>query len=174
MNKITFTRVICFISLLPLSLFLTSCDKKNESSHDGNADPNPISNEEKNIHTMLGIDEEPSYDMISITSSQKIYDISTDIISCVVTDENIGKGFYYYEIPFIEFYSDNNKWERLYYNSDRLEHAQWLFCGMNSSSQSTCTLSIEMKRVDFDFVPGNYRFVVFTADNTLYAEFELQ
>lgn len=159
---------------LLLIALLCSCGEKENYIREGNPDPAPLSDGQRSMHVMMNAKEEDSYDVISAAAVESVYSLEAETVSCVLSDPNIGNGFYFYEIPYIEFYTADDRWQRLYYDSDRLPYAQWLLCYVDESSPSSCVLTIQMNRVDFDFTPGKYRFVIFTAENVRYAEFELR
>ncbi len=169
-EKRTFSLILC------LALSLCGCRGKelSEISIKGNPDPAPISDGERTIHKMLNIEEEADYDNIFAESLESTYNTTDDFITCKVTDCNPGKGFYYYEIPYLEK-NINGEWVRLFNNSNQLDVATWFFCGIegNTSNPNSCNIKAKLSDFDPKIDEGKYRFVVFTADKTLYANFSV-
>lgn len=140
----------------------------------GNPDPPEITSENRSLHKLLLMEEDSSYDAVFVEAKEKLYSIDSEVISCILTNANIGKGFYYYEIPYIELKKDD-QWVRLFNNSERIDVAQWLFCGTddNTTIPNSCQVNIELSNVEPAITAGRYRFVIFTPENTLYAEFDI-
>lgn len=165
----------CFVFLMIFvhSIFLFGCSS-GTSDISGNPDPEPIKAEEQNIHEFLNIELDLSYDSIIAKTEKDTYPLNVDQITCTVQNNNVGKGFYLYEIPFVEQRIDG-KWVRLYYNSDRLEVAQWQFCGIegNTTEPNSSQYVVKLKDINATLIPGEYRLVVFTAQKKVYATFTL-
>lgn len=140
----------------------------------GNPDPPKITSENRSLHKLLLMEEDTSYDAIFVKVKEEAYSIDSEVISCIITNANIGKGFYYYEIPYIE-QKKGDQWVRLFNNSERIGVAQWLFCGTvdNTTIPNSCQVNIELSNVEPTITAGRYRFVIFTPENTLYAEFDI-
>ena len=102
------------------------------------------------------------------------YPLDFEEIACIVQNNNVGKAFYLYEIPFIEQKIDGD-WVRLYYNSDRLDIAQWVLCAEegNTTEPNSTRYIVRLDDISPKVTPGEYRLVVFTAKKTLYAPFIL-
>lgn len=169
--KRTISLVFC------IALILCGCEEKETSEINitGNPDPAPISDGERTIHKMLNIEEESDYDNLFAEALESTYNTSDDSITCKVTDRIPGKGFYYYEIPFIEK-NINGEWIRFLNKSNQLDVASWFFCGIegNTSKPNSCNVKANLS----DFKPkideGEYRFVIFTADKMIYANFNVE
>lgn len=168
MNKVN-----CFVGILFALVFCSSCSAKSPEIT-GNPDPPNITSEERSLHQILQIDEDTSYDSIYAHTEETVYKADSELITCIITNQNAGKGFYYYEIPCIE-QKVNDEWVRLFNNAERLEVAQWLFCGIenNTTEFNSCSVNIRLSDVKPKTKAGEYRFVVFTADKPLYAEFKI-
>lgn len=140
----------------------------------GNPDPPKITLENRSLHKLLLMEEDTSYDAIFVKVKEEASSIGSEVISCIITNANIGKGFYYYEIPYIE-QKIGDQWVRLFNNSERIGVAQWLFCGTvdNTTIPNSCQVNIELSNVEPTIIAGKYRFVIFTPENTLYAEFDI-
>ena len=62
----------------------------------------------------LDFEMETDYDNISVETELTTYPKSTEEIIYTITNHNVGKGFYYFSIPYIEYY-EQGKWVRLAY-----------------------------------------------------------
>lgn len=162
--------------LICSSIMLCGCsDKgKSETNITGNNDPAPISDGERNVHNFLNIEEETNYDNIIVETTESTYKTSDDTVTCMITNKNPGKGFYYYEVPFIEK-NINGEWVRLLNTTNRLDVAVWLFCGIegNKNESNSCNIKTSFSDYEPKIDEGNYRLVVFTAEKPLYAEFNV-
>ena len=166
-------KCLVFLLIFAHSILLFGCSP-GTSSIPGNPDPEPIKTGEQNIHEALNIELDSSYDNIIAKTEKETYSLNVDQITCIVQNNNVGKGFYLYEIPFLEQKTDG-KWVRLYYNSDRLEVARWQFCGIegNTTEPTATQYVVYLKDIKTEFVSGEYRLVVFTAQKKVYATFTL-
>lgn len=140
-----------------------------------NADPPAITDEDRSLNEVLQIDEDSSYDGLYAESHSPVYKLDDEFISCKIINKHFGKGFYFYEIPFIEKKVDGN-WIRLFNNSDRIDNAEWFFCGVQDKKDISYTADVRIKLDDVEpeVDQGDYRFVIFTAENVLYADFKLE
>lgn len=164
---------IVFMSMI---LFCCGCssDHQDEEMIVGNDDPAPITEKERSMHVILGMSEDTDYTNIHADSKEAEYTLDTEYVTCVLTNENVGKGFYYYSVPFIEAEKDG-EWVRLLNDSEDVQYAQWAFCGRegNTTEPNSCAVKTALSDITPEMTAGKYRFVVFTAENTLYAEFQL-
>ena len=61
----------------------------------------PVFEEEKEVlHKVLHIDVDEKYDNIAAAALQESYSSDTSEIACELKNQNVGKGFYYFPIPF--------------------------------------------------------------------------
>lgn len=168
MKKLGVITILLFVFLL-----LLGCNS-NTSQIEGNSDPEPISLEEQEIQDFLDIEVDSSYDNIVVKMEKDSYPIDSEEISCLVQDNNVGKAFYLYEIPFIEQKIDGN-WVRLFYNPNNLNTTQWILCAVegNTTEPNSTRYIVRLEDISPKVTPGEYRLVVFTAKKTLYAPFTL-
>jgi hypothetical protein len=168
------------IAVLLLVVFMatigSACAKQSDKITliNGNPDPPPISEEIGNLHEAIGIEADTSYDNIVATTENAHYALGTEEIICVVRNNNVGKGFYVYDVPFLEMSCDG-EWVRLSYQPPQIEVAQWSFCGIenNATEPTSRNLTFSPQYVENALAYGNYRLVVFTAQKTLYVPFVL-
>lgn len=168
MKKLGIITILLFVFLL-----LFGCNS-NTLQIEGNSDPEPISLEEQEIQDLLDIEVDSSYDNIVVKMEKDSYPIDSEEVSCLVQDNNVGKAFYLYEIPFIEQKIDGN-WVRLFYNPNNLTTAQWTLCAVegNTTEPNSTRYIVRLEDISPKVTPGEYRLVVFTAKKTLYAPFTL-
>lgn len=163
-------------TLLCSSILLCGCSDKETSEQNitGNNDPATITDGERTVHSFLNIEEETNYDNLVVKTSESTYKVSDDIVTGVITNNDPGKGFYYYEIPFIEK-NINGEWVRFLNKSNRLDVAVWLFCGIegNNDKPNSCNITTKFSDYEPKIDEGSYRLVVFTAEKVLYAEFNV-
>ncbi len=164
---------IVFILFFLSVICLSGCSS-NSSQIEGNSDPEPISSGEQQIQDFLDVEVDSSYDNIIAKMEKDSYPLDFEEIACIVQNNNVGKAFYLYEIPFIEQKIDGD-WVRLYYNSDRLDIAQWVLCAEegNTTEPNSTRYIVRLDDISPKVTPGEYRLVVFTAKKTLYAPFIL-
>lgn len=166
-------KAIAFLMLIFSIIFLFGCSP-DTSKIAGNPDPESIKAEEQRIDGFLNVEVDSSYDNIIAKTEKDTYPLDVDMITCTVQNSNVGKGFYLYEIPFIEHKVDG-EWVRLYYNSERLDVAQWQLCAIegNTTEPNSSQYVVNLNDISPKVIPGEYRLVVFTAHKTIYAPFTL-
>ena len=144
-----------------------------------NAAP-PVFEEEKEVlHKVLHIDVDEKYDNIAAAALQESYSSDTSEIACELKNQNVGKGFYYFPIPFLEKYEDGN-WIEIY-NGDSAAKYQYgdgyALCGyadhVADDKEFSTQLKIETKNLSPDLHAGHYRFKIYTAKSIVYAEFDV-
>ena len=144
-----------------------------------NAAP-PVFEEEKEVlHKVLHIDVDEKYDNIAAAALQESYSSETSEIVCELKNQNVGKGFYYFPIPFLEKYEDGN-WTEIY-NGDSAAKYQYgdgyALCGyadyVADDKEFSTQLKIETKNLSPDLHAGHYRFKIYTAKSIVYAEFDV-
>lgn len=92
---------ILFILFFVSVICLSGCNS-NTSLIEGNSDPEPIKSEDQEIQNFLDVEVDSSYDSIIVKMEKDSYSVDSEQIICTVQDNNVGKAFYFYEIPFIE------------------------------------------------------------------------
>lgn len=163
--------VLLFIFVL---IMLSGCNNLESQVKTPNKDPEPI-----DIATPVPLEFEMESDYGNIISKTElpIYSKDTEKIIYTITNNNVGKGFYYFSIPCIEYY-DNNKWIRLtYYPPDYTQEAErWNICGIegNNEIQYSCNGAFFPQSVSEGIGDGLYRLVIFVGDKKVYAEFKFK
>lgn len=140
-------------------------------TEDGGMFPNEIANETE-------------YDNIVVEMDKTTYKLGTAKIIAYVKNLNVGKGFWAYHIPLLE-YNDNGEWVRLRYYTESmrmgLEMSEWLYV-MNGTKEGETVQTI-CHRAPFvlfteyvmdELVPGLYRLVMYVGPSKYYAEFTLE
>ena len=130
------------------------------------------------------IANETEYDNMVVEMEKTTYKIGTAKIIGYVKNLNVGKGFWAYHIPLLE-YNDNGEWVRMrYYTEDMrmgLEMSEWCYV-MNGTKEGETVQTI-CHRAPFvlftdcvldELVPGLYRLVMCVGPNKYYAEFTLE
>lgn len=164
-----FTFILIFMGITCLSACTSGISRV-----EGNSDPEPISEGQLSGSFFTDIEMETSYDNIIAYTEEASYPVDTEQIFCMVQNNNIAKAFYLYEIPLVEKKVGGN-WVRLYYDSDRLNVAQWCVCAEEGKIDEPFSTGYTVVLDDIipKVTPGEYRLVVFTAKKTLYAPFTL-
>ena len=138
-----------------------------------NSDPELLSDEGYLRYNSIGVQNEEKYDNITVRTEKNTYNISETEIKCILTNENVGKGFYYYYFPMIE-YKEDNEWIRLAYYPPESEYdEQWYFCAIegNTTEPNSTITTLFTEYVGQEIIPGEYRLVLFIGPNKYYAEF---
>ncbi|MBE5938848.1 MAG: hypothetical protein E7266_00485 [Lachnospiraceae bacterium] len=122
-----------------------------------------------------GINVSDTGEYVSIYSEKEVYYTTDEYISCILKGTELGTGFYYYGIPYIEKYEDDT-WIRLQHNSKNIAMAQWCICAEEDGEDryASCKLSVTLDNVSSRIDEGTYRFVVFFPDKVMYALFEMR
>lgn len=136
-----------------------------------NIDPEPNQNQECFLDVCL----ESDYNHIFLRTMETTYQLDTENITCELINQNPGRGFYFYYIPFIEFY-DGDRWVRLsYYPEETQWDEQWYLCAIeNSDAPFSTRIVLQTKSIKENLVPGRYRIVQFVGPTKCYAEFEMR
>ena len=158
------------LSVLAAATLLSSCNAGGFP-----AQTNPSTEQFRNGYGGYVVDIEPEQDYSKITAvtDNDVYPLDFDKITVTVKNENAGKGFYFFDIPVIE-YNDNGKWVRLNYSPKSYEiPEQWAFCGIENApdKQFSTVMSIFRDRLEGNWKTGEYRAVVFAGTETIYAPF---
>ena len=168
------------------SLDINETEETTEDKYPPNPDPEPLG---EGVYVgkieMQGIGNEEKYDNIRIEMEETTYKLGTEKIMCNITNENVGKGFWVYYVPLLE-YKDNGEWKRLrYYTKSMklcLETPKWYYVanktagmeGFDTTKQHSTMSILFTKYVMDELVPGEYRLVLFVGPNKYYAEFTLE
>ena len=117
-----------------------------------------------------------SLNIICYTENEQYHSYVEKIV-VTIKNQNPGKGFYYYAIPYIEKNIDG-EWVRLNYNEKAqerfsVEREWWEFCGI----QGDDTIPYSTNNVFFpndleeNLTIGEYRIVIFVGKEIIYAPF---
>lgn len=165
-----FKRIV-MICILALFFVLNSCGT---APVRGNIDPPAI---DIDIYADPGLDIEPetSYDNLVAYTEKSVYSQDENHIVCYVKNNNKGKGFYFYNTPYVEK-KINDEWVRLYYDSSTKIFSRYGFCGKENDKESNFTASLHLytEFVTPKMDEGTYRIVIFTPKNVLYAKFSME
>lgn len=158
-----------FVLAIILILTLTSCGSKKNTIIEM-----PAFDDSNNIHEMLEITPETDYGNIVAYSNEATYGIEQKNLMVTVKNNNVGKGFYLYSVPYLQV-KKNNDWENMDYSEEKFV-CQWLYIGEegNTDSPNYTILTVPTEILETKLETGNYRFIVFTRDTTLYAGFTIQ
>ncbi len=95
--------------LLPVFLLAAGCGKENRADDAPHEDPAPREVKEE---TVMEFVTDTDYSSITAETEFSVYSKEVEKISCDVTNHHPGKGFYIFQIPYIE-HSDQGEWARL-------------------------------------------------------------
>ena len=171
------SRVRVIIFLVCSLIVLTSCSRYRTSKIGKNPNQNPTIASSDYYHraNAIGAENEIFYNNVELTAFEDSYSRSVDKIRCELKNKNAGKGFYYYYIPFLEYYA-NNEWIRLsYYPPESSYDEQWYFCAIenNNELEYSTWITVYPKYLEEKLIPGKYRVVQFVGPTVRYAEFEV-
>lgn len=169
-----------FVFLLAMILICTSCGSKNtdiSSSCDFPASTNPTTEQFADGYEDFGIDVEIEEDYSNIIAFTEFESYTKEVkeINITIMNENVGKGFYFYMIPFIEKF-ENGQWVRMDYRPPTFQQEQqWAFCGVeNNSTIKYSTMNIILTEyLNEPFEIGEYRVVNFVGKTVVYAPFQI-
>lgn len=139
-----------------------------------NKDPETMSADDLSSTSPIDVQNELEYDNMSVSLEKKSYSVD-EIIRCTITNGNVGKGFFYYYVPFIEYYN-NEEWVRLsYYPPETQYDEQWYFCAIegNDNKENSTVIMFDPQYVSETLKEGRYRLVIFMGQNKYYAEFSM-
>ena len=163
-------RVIFVISAVFTLIFITSCKKEIMKN-----DPPPPCY--FNIYSSGGlkVDPETDYDNIVAYMDKEVYSTKDETVKCWIQNNNPGKGFYFYNTPYVEKKTENG-WEQLYFDSEKTIYSRYGFCGTENDPDRCYKASLTVRIADVTpkMGKGEYRIVAYTAVNELFAEFRIE
>jgi hypothetical protein len=173
------------IVLLLAAIMLMSCNgpvssapsiqnNQNNATHVKNT--NPSYQQDNNAVPMRGVINETDYSNIKAYTEQDKYALDVKSIRCIITNENVGKGFYFFPAPFIEKLLEN-KWVRLDYQPAELSNlVSWAYCAVegNTTKPNSTMLTFVPQYLTDGITRGSYRLVIFVGDKTIYAPFVVE
>lgn len=156
-----------------VGVLFCSCNKANIQI-EGNQDPPAIASSDIGIYAMLGIEAESDYRNISAHTEYDEYKLESDTITCTITNSNPGKGFYFFEFIYLEK-KIGDSWVRLKNTDESIEYAQYAFCATPNAPEKcfSVDLTLDCSNIEQELREGKYRIVIFTAQNPVYAYFEI-
>ena len=162
-------KIYIVVLLIVIAFLIVSCSTTSENSTPTNPD---MSQFENGYHDYgIGFEAEKDYsNIIAFTEFEK-YTTDFEMINIIIKNENPGKGFYFYMIPFLEK-MDDGEWIRLNYDTSVLsDESNMAFCGIEgdkTSQFSTRTAIVSDFLIDKPST-GDYRAVVFVGARIIYA-----
>lgn len=140
--------------------------------------PNPqVMAEEQYKTNFLDVPCETDYRNITINKIDgNVSNLKASQIVFELKNHNKGKGFYYYYIPFVEFYQ-NGEWIRLsYYPIETRFDEEWYFCAEtgNSNKEFGTKIIVNTKYIKERLIAGKYRIAQFVGPTVVYCEFEIK
>ena len=164
------------IALILSCSFITGIFHKNEIRPiKPNPDPQPMSESEYE-YSFPDMPSETDYSNLVLTKTDgNISSLKTAQIVLDLKDQNKGKGFYFYYIPFIEFYQ-NGEWIRLsYYPIETQWDEQWYFAASEDDLdvEVSARIVVNTKYIMETLIPGKYRIAQFAGPTVVYCEFEM-
>ncbi|MDD3251346.1 MAG: hypothetical protein PHV18_02165 [Lachnospiraceae bacterium] len=166
----------CIIVFLILSVLvlISGCIKTESKEHEVNVNPEPIDITES---VPLDFEMETDYSNIMVKTELSVYPKGTEKIVYTITNNNAGKGFYYFSIPYIEYY-DKDEWVRLaYYPPDYYQEiGRWDICGIEGNKEIpySCNGVFYPQSILNGIEDGTCRLVIFAGNNEIYAEFKFE
>ncbi len=127
-------------------------------------------------------DNEQDYSNIICYAEQEVYPADTERINITVENQNVGKGFYVYDLPYIEKNTDG-EWVRLKFDDEFFNtymargDSKWVYCYIENSKTtpfSTLVCILPAEQLAEPLTEGDYRAVVFVGKETLYAPFKIE
>lgn len=174
---------ILFILICLICIFAAGCGVKSNTT-DNNIDLTPNTDpvllnldSSTSIGQLIGIKDEQTYDQIVIASEKPIYSlIDDDKFSCIITNNNIGHGFYVYGVVYIDKFIDGEWVRQTHIQAKKTEEiTQWKYIGIenNTDGVNSSTDGVKIEDIYPNVSSGKYRFVVFTPVGPKYGEFEV-
>lgn len=121
--------------IVSILMSVSGCRAVENVEYEVNPDPTPVNVMET---VSLNFEMETDYNNISVKTELLTYPKDTEKIVYTITNHNEGKGFYYFSIPYIEYY-DQEKWTRLAYYPPNYgeESGRWNICGIEGNREMT-------------------------------------
>jgi|GEM_PF-5669406 len=124
-----------------------------------------------------GTEPETDYSNISAVIGKEVYSSADTYAYCDISDNNIGKAFYYYSQPYLEKLV-NGKWVNVPLKQQEyaLEDGQWYLCYIegNTAKPNSSGVKLLFNRLAEPITSGTYRMVVFVGNKKVYANFRYE
>lgn len=163
---------IILLSVLSV-LFMSSCSAAQGFPAQTDPDTGRFGNSNGSYED--DIRQEQDYSNINAVTDKEEYPSDFDKIKVTITNEEPGKGFYFFSIPVIE-YNDNGEWTRLNYSPESYEiPEQWALCEIENApeKQFSTVMTIFRDELVGEWKTGEYLAVVFAGSETVYAPFSI-
>ncbi len=163
------------ILLLILPLLLVSCSENSRVEQVYSEPIFDVSLKSKDHLFLENVENETDYSNIIIYSDCQAYPNDATEIALVLTDNNIGKGFYFYPIPFIEK-KQNGEWIRIAYRDPSANYeSTWHYCAIeNNTAQSNSTIvTLLAEYLEGGFSTGEYKVTVYVGDKKVSTTFKI-
>ena len=164
-------RISALLLIITLALILASCQSNDEYVE---LTPPEV---DFDMYSSYGLDieVETDYDNMSVYTEKSVYSLQDEYIKCKITNNNVGKGFYFYNTPSIQK-KVGDAWETLSYDTTGILYSRYGFCGVEDDNERsyTTTIRLYINRVTPKMEKGDYRIVVFTPMRIFYAEFSME
>ena len=120
---------------------------------------------------------ETDYSNISAVIGKDVYTSADTFAYCDISDNNIGKAFYYYSQPYLEKLV-NGKWVNVPLKQQEyaLEYGEWYLCYIegNTTKPNSSRVKLMFNQLAETITSGAYRMVVFVGDKRVYATFRYE
>jgi len=161
------------VLLIVIPFFIVACSISSEYVTPTDPDVSGFDNGYQDF----GIDVETEQDYSRIIAYTEFESYTTDfeLINIIIKNENPGKGFYFYMMPYLEK-MEEGEWIRLEYDvSKRTYESNWAFCGIegDKTSQYSTRIAIATDYLRDEPTPGDYRVVLFVGARTLYVPIKI-
>lgn len=166
-------KIVILLFIIITVYYLTSCSGVSAHSSSDVVLTDPAFTEPDDNLPGLGVEDENDYSNIAAYTEFTEYTKDVESIKCTIIDNNPGKGFYFFPIPFIEHLTAD-KWIRLRYEPIDLDYeSRWAYCAIegNTTKPNSTLVIFFPKYLVNELVMGKYRLVVFVSDQIVYAPF---
>ena len=171
------TKIIFKIFLLIVSVFfIVSCSNTTSKIDEVYTITEPIYNNGFDDNIISGVNIENDYTNFNVYTDKEIYSDQDEFIDCIVENNNVGKAFYFYTIPFVEK-QENDDWINVVYKNSRLLYeSNWALCYIenNTTIPNSTIVRLPVEYIKDKLVTGRYRLVVFVGNSKVYAPFSYQ
>ena len=175
MQSVKIFLIFCTAVFLTIACLSCSAGTPAESEQQ-NTQPYPslgmmIPDEDNTVHPRLDIVLETDYSAIRAYTDQSEYPVDVDRILITIQNDHIGKGFYFWETPYLEKWTDG-QWIRQDYRPPELFYeSRVILCGEegNRTEPQKTGLFFCPRYMVGPLTPGDYRFLIFTGgDKVVY------
>ncbi len=169
------TKTKIAILVLILLLFAISCAPNSQREQAYTAPVFDIALKSKDHHFGENVENETDYSNVVIYPEFESYAKDTTKIELTLTDNHIGKGFYFYPIPFIDK-KQNGKWVSIAYDDPSANYeSTWHYCAIenNRSKSNSTIITVLAEYLDGGFSTGEYRVTVYVGDKKVYTTFNI-